>query len=325
MKLLSALSPIAILKRLFKGDEAATFQRLLVSQHVKDLRLIFQVTALSMILAPVMALLYCASHESVFSSWSDAFAAIASSSAFIGAVWAVGCGVVAWTYQAGSSRLGVVDLFACEIATLCRVTVVVDAVQHFITLGQHAPIEITQFTSEEDYFPVFQSTVKDLQQLEENVVKDVTAFYTYMKVMRDYMRKLADIKSGDAGANEKWRGAVGNVMYMLFLGLESARQAIDQLVEFQPTRAEEKITILLSEIMAYDYLRKTVTDDLLRRRLQAREEDYHEVIANLEHKVRKSHGKKWKSAKGLIGDLMKRYVQVFQTEEPVPMRELATV
>jgi len=110
MKLLSALSPIAILKRLFKGDEAATFQRLLVSQHVKDLRLIFQVTALSMILAPVMALLYCASHESVFSSWSDAFAAIASSSAFIGAVWAVGCGVVAWTYQAGSSRLGVVDL-----------------------------------------------------------------------------------------------------------------------------------------------------------------------------------------------------------------------
>lgn len=333
MKLLSALSPISILKRLFKGDEAATFQRLLVSQHVQDLRLIFQVTALAMIVVPVMALLICAWHismgppKSAFWSWTTAFTAMADLTAFIGAVWAVGCGVVAWTYQAGSTRLGVVDLFACEITTLCRVTGVVDAVRHLKTLGDHMPEEITQFSSEEEYFPVFASTVKDLQQLEEKVVKDVTAFYTYMKVMRDSMRKLADIKikPADAGANEKWREAVGNVMYMLFLGLESARHSVDSLIEFQPTRAEEKIIILLSEIVAYDDLRKTVTDDLLRRRLQSREEDYHEVIAHLEHKVRKSHGKKWKSAKGLIGDLMKRYAQVFPIEEPAPVRELAMV
>ena len=34
--------------------------------------------------------------------------------------------VLGWAYQAASKRLGIVDLFACEIATLCRVGTIFD-------------------------------------------------------------------------------------------------------------------------------------------------------------------------------------------------------
>ena len=42
---------------------------------------------------------------------------------FVPVVGVVGA-VIAWAYQSGSARLGVIDLFACEISTLCRVATV---------------------------------------------------------------------------------------------------------------------------------------------------------------------------------------------------------
>ena len=127
-----------------------------------------------------------------------AFTSIADSGAFIGAVGAVGCGVLAWTYQAGSARLGVIDLFACEITTLCRVAVVVEMVKRYIELFQDGP-EVGRRRDIDGESPTTQpssrrkkatfrfsiQSVKELQSLEADVVKHVTAFYTYMKVMRD--------------------------------------------------------------------------------------------------------------------------------------------
>jgi hypothetical protein len=46
---------------------------------------------------------------------------------------AVGGPILGWTYQTGSKRLGIVDLFACEIVTLCRVGAIVDFVPRLIT------------------------------------------------------------------------------------------------------------------------------------------------------------------------------------------------
>ena len=177
-----------------------------------------------MIVGVIAALAFCCEYE-VVSNWKElheghsvwpwvrhAFAAIASSGPFIGAICAVGGGVLAWTYQTGSARLGVVDLFACEIATLCRVGAVVEMVQRYVDLFQRGPrggmpqvidgelpADTSRFTSQESYFPVFDASVKDLQVLEANVVKHVTAFYTYMKVMRDSLRRLAEIKTPDDG------------------------------------------------------------------------------------------------------------------------------
>jgi hypothetical protein len=72
-----------------------------------------------------------------------------------------------------------------------------------------------------------------------------------------------------------------NVIYMQFLGFESGRKAIRDLVEFEPTQAENICTILLSELVAHGFLRRQFSGDLRQRRLQAREAEYRRVIPGL--------------------------------------------
>jgi hypothetical protein len=50
----------------------------------------------------------------------------------IGTLVGVGAVVVAWVYRTASVRLGVVDLFASEITTLCRVGKIVDVAQRSV-------------------------------------------------------------------------------------------------------------------------------------------------------------------------------------------------
>jgi hypothetical protein len=202
---------------------------------------------------------------------------------------------------------------------------VVDIVQRYITLfekgpqvGQpHAidgesPSDTSRFTSQESYFPVFDSSVKDLQALEADVVKHVTAFYTYMKVMRDTLRKLADIKPPEAGGrpDDDWHRAICSVIYMQFLGLESARKAIKDLVEFEPTQAEDMITVALSELLAYGFLREQFRGDLRQRRLEARDESYRREIPALNRLVMTGQGPQWETAKDLSTEMMKRFDRV---------------
>jgi hypothetical protein len=337
MAVMSMLSPFAILRQLRLGKESSTFERLGRSRHVADLRLIFSVTVILMIIGAIAALAFCFEYQ-VVSNWKDlhdshgawpwvsqGFAAIVASGPFIGGICILGGGVLTWTYQTGSARLGVVDLFACEIATLCRVAAVVDMVQRYITLfekgpqvGQpHAidgesPSDTSRFTSQESYFPVFDSSVKDLQALEADVVKHVTAFYTYMKVMRDTLRKLADIKPPEAGGrpDDDWHRAICSVIYMQFLGLESARKAIKDLVEFEPTQAEDMITVALSELLAYGFLREQFRGDLRQRRLEARDESYRREIPALNRLVMTGQGPQWETAKDLSTEMMKRFDRV---------------
>ena len=151
-----------------------------------------------------------------------------------------------------------VDLFACEISTVCRVAAVADVVQRLIKklegsapgddTGTEAPQARAQDPgSQESYFPVFESCIKDLQSLEARVVIDITAFYTYMKAVRDARRNLAATTKGSTQP-------FCDLIYMLFLGLESARHAIHNLVEFEPEQAERTIIILFNELEAYHFL-----------------------------------------------------------------------
>jgi hypothetical protein len=334
MAVMSVLSPFAIVRQLRIGKESSTFERLGRSRHVADLRLIFSVTLIIMVVSVVLALFFCFQHQ-VVTNWRDvsarengwiwlrlAMAAVADSGAFIGAVGAVGCGVLAWTYQSGSARLGVVDLFACEIATLCRVFAVADVVQRYVGLFENGPdagrphpvdgelpADTSRFTSQESYFPVFDASVNALQALEADVVKHVTAFYTYMKVMRDALRRLAEIKPPAANGprDDDWHRAICNVVYMQFLGLESARKAIKDLVEFEPTQAEDMITILLSELVAYGFLRQQFRGDLRQRRLEARDEAYRADVPALYRLVMTATGPGWDTAKDLAAEMMKRF------------------
>jgi hypothetical protein len=107
--------------------------------------------------------------------------------------------IIGWAYQSASKRLGIIDLFACEISTVCRVGTMFDIGKHYIR-DYDAPgkrlqwIGSGKFVSEENYFPVFDNNSRDLQLLEAAVVENITQFYTYMKALRDLRRKL------DAGA-----------------------------------------------------------------------------------------------------------------------------
>lgn len=345
MRFLTSLSPFQILHQLRQGQESSTFERLGRSRHVADLRLIFSVTVILIIVASVTALVFCFQNE-VMAHWADiraphsgwlwarlAFAAIADSGAFIGAVGAVGCGLLAWTYQTGSARLGVVDLFACEIATLCRAAAVTDMVPRYVSLfgaGQQVAMPHglgdmpadDRFTSQESYFPVFDASIRDLQQLEADVVTNVTAFYTYMKVMRDGLRKLAKMRKTSTAArvDDDWHRALCNVIYMQFLGLESARKAIRDLVEFEPTQAEDICTILLSELVAYRFLREQFSGDLRERRLASREAEYRRAIPALCRTVKAGDRPRWEKAQDLAEGVMKLYATIFLNGARTPKR-----
>jgi hypothetical protein len=341
VRFLVSLSPFQILRQLRQGQESSTFERLGQSRHVADLRLVFSVAVILIILGSAVALAFCFQFE-LMSNWGEvranhsgwlwarlAFTAIANSGPFIGAIGAVGCGVLAWTYQTGSARLGVVDLFACEIATLCQVAAVTEMVPRYLRLFHNGPggaqpkkcdgdVQANdRFTSQECYFPVFDASVRDLQQLEADIVTNVTAFYTYMKVMRDGLRKLTEMRhpsAGVGGDDDEWHYALCNVIYMQFLGLESGRKAIHDLVEFEPTQAEYICSILLSELVAYGFLRRQFSGDLRHRRLQAREAEYRRAIPILWRTVEAGSGPRWEKAKDLADEVKRLYAELFPCE-----------
>jgi len=225
-------------------DPHATLDRFFISRHLKDLRLIVTAALIAVVLVFVGGVVTRVRGQTLTGIVT-----------FITPVLGVLGAVLTWAYQAGSARLGVVDLFACEISTLCRVAAIVNTVRRAVDRfmqgprgepsrsgGSHTP-GAHAFTSQESYFPVFDSSVRDLQTLEARVVINITAFYTYMKAVRDSMRALAEIGPQPAEPNSaatdtptagSWHEAARNVVYMLFLGLESARHSIAHLVEFQP-------------------------------------------------------------------------------------------
>jgi hypothetical protein len=341
-----------------KHNPAATIDRLFVSQHVKDLRVIVGLAFYALLLVLICAgLLTYEDYRSkplkvtatpaqsavestqgqagtpfdssatqspaekavsikqnqtsidedkaaAWALWKDSFWHVTKALAesfitYFGPVLAVFAAVVAWAYQTGSARLGVVDLFACEISTLCRVVTVVDAVSRIekqfkradaiahsdsaatVDTTEHEPP--TKFASGEDYFPVFASNARDLQSLEARVVINITAFYTFMKAMRDSMRNMSEIGAPTKATAGAVCEAARNMIYMLYLGLESARRAIGDLVEFEPEQAERTVVVLISELKAYAFLRKRYTDkhDSHFLRLTLREDEYRDLVPSL--------------------------------------------
>ena len=221
---------------------------------------------------------------------------ITISGPIIGAVFALGAGIIGWAYQAGNARLGVVDLFACEITTLCRVCAVIDLTRHYVqafnadlgTSGPPDPATIARirsafahFDASENYTPVFDQNAKDLQVLNIKAITNVTAFYTYMKAMKDGLRNLSktDTPSAIGDAHE----ALTSIIYMQFLAFESARKAVRELIEFEPNEVDNTITVLMSEICAFIFLlhqfEQPGTEDFRHARLRLRYKSYGSVVA----------------------------------------------
>jgi hypothetical protein len=100
-----------------------------------------------------------------------------------------------------------------------------------------------------------------------------------MKTVRDSFRKDADIRDPD-----QRKESLKALMYMLYLTLESGRKAMDDLVEFEPTHTERTIVILISELKAYEFLRKNYPneDEMHYSRLVLRGPGYTRLVGALD-------------------------------------------
>ncbi len=103
---------------------------------------------------------------------------------------------------------------------------------------------------------------------------------------------------------------------MQFLALESARKAVADLVEFEPTKAENVLTILLSELVAYGFLREQFEGQLKQRLLEAREGHYRRAIPELYRRVTVGTGPRWDRARHIAVDVMQQYAETFSAVPP---------
>jgi hypothetical protein len=321
-------------------DAASTLFRFFRSKHVGDLKLAANLALLLLLFHTALVLFYSYISPSANSiptpgvqpGSADGIAhTIDLLFKYVGPAVTIYGAIVAWAYLSASKRLGVIDLFACEISTLGRVGSIFDVGKIYVQMykngnaaEKHAAAKHESFVSEEEYFPVFEHNSSDLESLEALVVESITEYYTYMKAARDLLRKLTSIdvshisNSGDSAPNGKgkidpWHQNVADIIYVLFLGYESARKAITDLTEFQPTRAEHIIIILLTELVCYSFLCEFLQNDKVRfARLQLRLADYEDVVPKLIKEVNSAYlgnqKKYWAPAQRTIAELKDRYI-----------------
>jgi hypothetical protein len=323
-----------LLKRIRTGlghdrYSAATFDRLIHSMHVGDLHWIVNVTVGVAAFAIFVICVIAAVELVAVKKLSDALVPATALLAGCGAVLAAVGGIFAWCYQTGASRLGTVDLFACEITTLCRICTINGLADTCIDKDKLIRMkdQFGDFASSETYTPFFDANAKELHSLSVKVLTNITAFYTYVKATRDAFRRLAKIQT-----SEGWHRSMCQVMYMQFLAFESARKAVRDLVEFEPNNAENTITILISELPLYRFLLDHFPKgDLRHARLELRLSRYMLVVPQVYRHTEDEHAKyknvdtarkqlphlaledieelcrDWEKAYEMLGDLKSRY------------------
>jgi hypothetical protein len=310
--------------QLSEEEAASTLFRFFRSRHVVDLRLIvvtiLGLLALYLVIIAIGALVEYYHHPEV----SQAEMLIR----LVGPAVGIAGLIVSWAYKSASTRLGIIDLFGCEIGTLCRVGTIFDVGTRYVSAydgvasvkddGAEKPDPPEKYTSQEDYFPIFDHNSKDLQLLEALVVCHITAFYTFMKATRDTQRRLATMPPPNAThshegaspvAQTPWHTTLLDVVYMVFLGYEAGRKAIDELVEFEPAAAENTIVILITELTCYGLLLRKLKEDHLRYpRLKLRQEQYRDLTPRLYREIEaRRENEYWRPACELLPQLKERY------------------
>jgi hypothetical protein len=77
---------------------------------------------------------------------------------------------------------------------------------------------------------------------------------------------------------------------MQFLAYETARKAINDLVEYEPTHVENTIVILLTELVAYRFLLNHFEKDFRAARLNLRIREYQDIAKKLQEKITEGNG-----------------------------------
>jgi hypothetical protein len=247
--------------------------------------------------------------------WEEIFAKVSATS--LGGIIGAGGAILAWVYQTGSDRLGVIDLFGCEISVICRTCLIVDFAKSSTHLTEQSGFK---FSSEEDYAPVYNNQLADLKPLDADVVNAVSQFYTYRKMMIDYLRGLEE-----SAREGHFKARVTQMIYMQFLMYEAGRKAVERLVEFEPNRDENLVYIYCSEILLFGWLLKRFSEsqfqteqggrkheDFRLARLEARQDDYIRDVEKLYADMAKKRDlPEWNRACITSEELRYRYNIVF--------------
>lgn len=294
----------------------STLWRLLRSRHLRDIQVILVMAVAVLVIAACVFL-----GIRLVADWP--FLAIDSSDnkpleAVAGAASAAAVATINWAYQTGSRRLGAVDLFGCEISAICRVSLVVDfarsSIEHHTALGARSAQEelfasgtgsdwTDRFTSAEQYTPVYDKNLSDLQPLDVNAVSCVTQFYTYRKSVMDFMRQLAATPD-----RTRKQALLGQMIYMQYLMYENARFAVSELVEFHPHRDESLVNVLCSELTLYGFLGEHHRGDFRNQRLELRIDDYARLVPELYARLQQHRGgRHWSKAWSIAPELFNRY------------------
>jgi len=249
--------------------------------------------------------------------------------AMSGALLAAAAAALNWVYQTGSRRLGAVDLFGCEISAICRVCLIVDFAQKSVdqhkeeekqllrsaqSVAKGSDDDAAKFTSEEHYTPVYDNNLSDLQPLDVSAVTFVTQFYTYRKTMMDFLRRIAVTKALSPRLD-----LMDQMIYLQFLMYESAREAVEVLIEFEPNQAESLINVLCSELVLYRFLLRQHSNDYRTRRLRLRIADYARVVPLLLDMVAEyGHLPHWHKAQATARVLVNRYEDLSSAAPELP-------
>jgi hypothetical protein len=289
MNPLGMIANYAFRQTLSDKGPAITIARLCTSRHLGDLQLIAPIALLVMVAAIIIVIIVLFKNNP-------------TEGAAVGAYAAAAAAVLNWTYQTGSKRIGVVDLFAVEITSICGVSLIADFARSSVERAKHHGEGAMKFTSEEHYTPVYDSQLSDLQPLDFNVVRYVTQFYTYRKAMIDYIRATAAAEDSKARAD-----LICQMIYMQFLMYESGRLAITELIEFEPNQAESLVIILCSELVTYAFLQKHYGDDFRGKRLRLRLGEYNESVEKLIWTINEHRQPVWEKARTTAEELIERY------------------
>ena len=288
-------------KELRQTGPSLTFARLCTSRHVDDLQSIASMAILAAAVGIVSVLLM-----------SRDFTALKDEIIFLSGLVATAMATLSWAYQAGSRRLGAVDLFASEISVICRVCLIIDFAKTCVAsaetaadaIGARVPSDphFDKFASQEHYTPAFDRSIADLQSLDFDVVTNVTRFYTYRMTMMDLLRKLADSEPAQKGE------LLRQMIYMQYLMYESARFAIVKLIEFEPHQSEAVINVLCSELVLYGFLKPTYEGRFQGERLDLRVAEYDRTVASLVWEVADNKmSPNWRQASATAPEMVARY------------------
>ena len=178
-----------------------------------------------------------------------------------------------------------------------------------------------KFVSQEEYFPVFDNNCRDLQLLEASVVNNITEFYTYMKAMRDSLRKLSEMPTQPAASGRPGRGGGRRARCLACGDGQRCLPALPRLreraqsgqgpdrVPAGPGRALDRHPAHRAK--CYAFLRKHFNPgDLRRKRLELRAAGYRQDVRDLYNEVKASAGHSdelWVQARETLPVLIVRY------------------